>query len=436
MEYMRLLLIAALFVLEQLLFAHVILNKTIILYGVRRKAVLIAALLGETAVVLMTKSLDCVLGASYLFSGILFFAFYETKLLSWLRDYLCTVFAVTFLEIGFLFIYTKLGISSGETVTVCYSVTILVLLSIVWWLAKGKHRDIGRWSSKIWVPFLAFLGESCILFSLYTFLYSAKQYSIFSIQVLVVFGFGIGVLSVVWLLLYLIHAMQHIKAENEELEKYSLEQRNYFLQLLQREEETKKFRHDILNHILQLQSYQSKEMYAELEVYLEQLLQNVQNLKGKKFSTGNDIIDVILNYYLLNMKECRVCVEGLVADDLPVAQTELCSIAANLVKNAAEAAEKTRNPQIHIVFVQGKHFFKMQVENTYDKKLKRNKKGDLLTTKRDKSRHGYGTEIIKGIVKKYHGEYEMKISEERISVCVILEISQSADTSVCVDSDK
>lgn len=423
MEYVILLLIAILFMMEQILFAYAVLNKSIMHMEMKRKIGIIIVGLCEIAVVLATKSLDVVLGASYLFSGVLFFVLFETKFSSWIKDYLFTLFGVTFLEICFLFIYTKLGVSAGEKVTLCYSVTILILLSIILVLGKGGDNDISHWSKKIWIPFLTFLGESSILFSLYTFLYSTKQYPVFSIQIFAVIGFGIEILSVVWLLLYLIHCLQRMKAQNNELEKYSLEQRNYFLQSLQNEEETKRFRHDILNHLLQLQSYQRKGMYVELGIYLEQLMQNVQNLKAKKITVGNDIIDVILNYYLLNIRECKVSIEGLVANDLPITQTDLCSIIANLINNAVEATEKAQNPQIHIVFCQGKDFLKVQVENTYGANPKFDKNRNFITTKQDRNRHGYGTKIIKRIVKKYHGEYEMKMLQGQVSVCVILEIS-------------
>ena len=101
----------------------------------------------------------------------------------------------------------------------------------------------------------------------------------------------------------------HISEQREafklqaELEnRYNSQQKEYFLLLLRKEEETKRFRHDILNHLLCLQDQLKRENYSDAKLYLDNVLKDLNVIREMQYDVGNEIFNVLLiNYQLKNV---------------------------------------------------------------------------------------------------------------------------------------
>ena len=87
-----------------------------------------------------------------------------------------------------------------------------------------------------------------------------------------------------------------------------------------------------------------------------------------------------------------------------ISEPEIVGLLSNILDNAIEACSRTKKKDKHIDLVikdltiyvtNDKSFEEKPVENNY------------LSAKEDKDSHGYGTEIINSIVKKYDGVLEM-----------------------------
>jgi sensor histidine kinase regulating citrate/malate metabolism len=207
------------------------------------------------------------------------------------------------------------------------------------------------------------------------------------------------------------------------IEKQNEQQRDYFSQLLDKEKETRRFRHDIINDLLVLQNYCDKKDYDSMELYLTQTLGAVEKISKSNYDVGNDIINTILNYYLLPVKaQCEVCVEGVIQEEIAIEQRDLCILIANLVKNAVEAVKELRDAKIMISMNKGKKYFSVQVKNTFDGEIKLDKNGFPETRKKDKHNHGIGIESVMRIVHKYRGSYRTEVNEEMYKVEIFLEI--------------
>lgn len=234
---------------------------------------------------------------------------------------------------------------------------------------------------------------------------------------------SIGIIIAVLLLIsvYSLYKMHKTRLQRDHLAFYNEQQMEYFMHMQQTEENTKKFRHDILNHLLQLQAYCSHKEYDKLSAYLEEIIGTAETLQEIKYSTGNEIVDVMLNHYLLPLDStCNIHLESKLQQNIFISQTDLCIIISNLLKNAAEAVTNAKEKAISIQILQGENSLIIDMKNTYGSTPKTTASGSILSTKPDKKHHGYGLKNVKETVKKYHGIIDMEIMKEDFRVKIYL----------------
>ncbi len=213
--------------------------------------------------------------------------------------------------------------------------------------------------------------------------------------------------ALLFAIVYYFNSMQDYSMQAEAMEAQNEQQREYFEQLLKKEQDTRQFRHDLISQLLELQNYCQKEEYGKLEGFLEEMLGEIAEIGRRQYDVGNDIVNTIVNYYFIPIKEsCKIKVRGYIAEEQRVSQRDLCVLVSNLVKNAAEAAGK-RQGEILFEVSQGKRGTRIHVRNTMEGELKM-QGGFPLTTKEDKRNHGMGVKTVVGIVEKYNGIYRFK----------------------------
>ncbi len=223
---------------------------------------------------------------------------------------------------------------------------------------------------------------------------------------LVITGGGVIVILIL-LMIYYFNEQNKYQLENAVLEKFNEQQKDYFEQLLKKEQGTRQFRHDIIAELMQIKNFCSKEEYAELETYVEEMLRDISAISKYDYDVGNEIVNIILNYYLLPIKEkCKIEVKGYISDSLDISGRDLCILASNLIKNAVEAVEQVTDSEKYIFFEIkcGKLYLQMNMKNTCSEENGMIKDGKMLTTKKDKENHGFGLKNIENTVRKYEGE--------------------------------
>lgn len=94
-------------------------------------------------------------------------------------------------------------------------------------------------------------------------------------------------------------------------------QKNYYLSLLEKETETKKYRHDMNNHIICIKAFLDEKEYDNLNNYIDNLYNQTFSLVNKGYHTGNSIIDALTNYYVENMdKSIEIELKGKIVRGL------------------------------------------------------------------------------------------------------------------------
>ena len=248
-----------------------------------------------------------------------------------------------------------------------------------------------------------------------------KKFKIMGIPIIA--GGVLGVLVLISTIIYYLNDIQKQNMKNIILEKYNKQQEEYYQNMLERETSTKQFRHDIINHLIQLQSFSKAGAYDKLNNYLSNILKDISNISNSQYDVGNMVINTMLDYYLIPLKNnCDIIVEGYISDNIIIGDTDMCIIVSNVIKNVVEAVSQIKNTSKEILFSvnQGEKFLRLCAENTIEKEVYINKNGQHITTKSDKENHGFGIGNIQKIVKKYGGLYNVYARNGRYKVEIIL----------------
>lgn len=290
---------------------------------------------------------------------------------------------------------------------------VIFLLWIYYFLiGRRMHREKNKFSTRLW-----FLIEGLLL--IYVLIITFVVYLLKSVQapklavmggVLVMLG-GAGAFGMIVAIMYYFQKTEEYRVQSEMIEMYNEQQKEYFLNLLDREQETKKFRHDIINHLMIIQSF-CKEGDMQIKNYISNLLNNRQKIFYKQFDVGNDIVNVIINYYLAPAQEkCGITVKGYIGEIEEISGVDLCVVVSNLVKNAVEAVSHMQvgKGEIYFFINKGSQYLNIYVKNSFERHINFDTKGLPRTSKKEKADHGFGIRNVKQAVEKYDGRFDIRV---------------------------
>ncbi len=234
---------------------------------------------------------------------------------------------------------------------------------------------------------------------------------------------GAGIIILLFVLVYYSGSSYTYKAQKELAEMQALQQKEYFSRLLKREEETKKFRHDIMNDLLEMKNYCEKQEYQKLEQYLDNMTGDIKNISKSTYDVGNDVVNTVLNYYLLPVKKnCLIDIDGFMSEEMSIDDRDLCVVFANLIKNACEASQNCESGHIWINIKEGRDNLFIQVKNTFEGHVLFDKKGVPVTSKADKDSHGLGLKNVIDTVSRNKGTYSFSASDNVFKAEVYLKL--------------
>ena len=206
-------------------------------------------------------------------------------------------------------------------------------------------------------------------------------------------------------------------------------QKDYYQALLEKERETKQYRHDMNSHLMYL--YELVRGNDKAEKYIQELQGNLVGIKTKCFLTGNDMLDTILNYYLSGYENGNVLVIGKLREPPDISDVDFCIIISNLIKNAIEDIEREdlEEKYIRVHMKPGKNHMLIEIKNASRLCIE---KGDLnmKTRKRDRKNHGLGLINVRETVKKNGGTFELTGDGKEVTARVTLRIKTEPFTEL------
>lgn len=174
-------------------------------------------------------------------------------------------------------------------------------------------------------------------------------------------------------------------------------------------QELQAFRHDLNNQLVAMNELLQNEKYDDLKVYLHTL----SKLTGEKTiysTTGNVAVDGIINYKLQNamINHIKVNAEIAVPSELSIEISDIITVLGNLLDNAISAIMQLQEEERSLSFklIYGQERLIISMSNPYKTDV-RYENGEIVTTKKDNQKHGFGIKNIEKVVKKYNGYMEI-----------------------------
>lgn len=192
--------------------------------------------------------------------------------------------------------------------------------------------------------------------------------------------------------------------ELEEQQHYQSLEHVAYQSLQDRIEETRRMRHDLRHHIHTVSYYLEEKQYDKLQQYVNEYRSSIPDGDRIRFCE-NRIINNILFYFASQAQKEQIDFSVQVAfpEVVSLGDHEISVLLGNLLENALEACMEQEQSDRRII-VKGKgdgHFLLFTIDNTCENQIKRNKKGELLTTK--PHGNGIGVSSAQKIVERYHG---------------------------------
>ncbi len=182
--------------------------------------------------------------------------------------------------------------------------------------------------------------------------------------------------------------------------------------------------HDLRHHIREIQQNSGNTGSG----FLEEVAQSI-SIYDSLTKTGSDALDVVLTEKKLRAESAKIQMT-IMADGLAVqgmAETDIYSLFGNLLDNAIEyenTLPETEKRFISVVVKKQLGLVSIRVENYFEGKLYM-ENGLPVTTKGDRSFHGYGLKSVRKIVDKYGGTLSVSSSDSMFHVNILLESPSS-----------
>ena len=236
----------------------------------------------------------------------------------------------------------------------------------------------------------------------------------------------LGLFLINFLMLYfysLFLKLSEEKHEAELLEYQMIAYRNQINVMLESVEKMKMFRHDMKHHLAELRFMAERKDFSEFQRYLNAMEEFVEK-PSEIVSSGNVEVDSVLNYMLQKAKEMQLntTVKVAIPEDMKHS-FNLNIIIGNLLQNAIDAAVETEEKFLGVELSLKNGILVLEVENSFlPEKIRKDKHGNFLTTKKDSESHGIGLKSVKRMVEKYHGDMSIKIKDTYFCVKLMLYI--------------
>ena len=406
--------------------------RTALSRGITNKAVkwmiYIIAVVITGSIVYVNNNLQYVMGASIFIMVMLPIFIIEPFKIQNLLLYPFVVIASSIFGMLFSFIISiKIGISEyyvkeSPTLTILCQILSIGVWALIYVIKRRKNdQEEVVLDLKHYIILYLVTISSLILVGSIQIFSELEEYE--DLQIYGVFAVMACCTLVVVTLMQIVVLSQnaYIKKSNDMYKEHMALQKQHYEHMLLQYEELRKFRHDVKNHMLALNSMCTSEDNSQIKKYLSQLTNEVSSKKPVEY-TGNRELDAVIAPFVLEAesKNIKVQFKGRVSDNVAIDMFDMCTIISNLLNNAIEACEKIQEDKRIIEFEIAGYNSQIfiSVSNSYDMESIINQKQKFITTKEDKLNHGIGLENLRKTVKKYDGDMRISQENERFIVTI------------------
>ena len=309
------------------------------------------------------------------------------------------------------------------------NIILITIWFIVGLIQKRKFNINGKYTHHIITATMGVMAIALLL-TVISLRYAeeyvnSKRFSILS-NVLIILSYS-GIVILGLFIIYTRNANENYKQllKTEYLLRHL--QKSHYEIMLAKEEETRSFRHDISNHIMCLSEITKTGNLAEASRYIGQMQITLSEIQKKSYTTGNEILDAILNYNIHRLGEgVDIHVAGFCNGILDINNVELCSILSNPLQNAVEALIRQQQGRkyLNIHMHSTPNNFQLEIQNSFDLEDNIMINGLPYTKKPDNKNHGIGLKNVKKLVEKNNGLFQLDIQPGEFNVSIILPMKE------------
>ena len=236
--------------------------------------------------------------------------------------------------------------------------------------------------------------------------------------ILVVVVITIQAIAIVYLV-----SSRDVFIEREELiGRIFEEQGRHYEDLRQKEYKTRRFRHDLKNHMNLLAQLCKDGDIDRIRNYLDEININIRQFDSK-IHTHNEIADAILNRYYDECAEAGIelKVKGHFAENYQISAFDTCVIFSNLLDNALQAEKKIKNIDKKEISVKIRYTDEAETIILFENDIEEDieiKNGKIKTTKKNRYDHGFGIENVMECVEKNNGNISIENEGRKFKVWI------------------
>lgn len=166
-------------------------------------------------------------------------------------------------------------------------------------------------------------------------------------------------------------------------------------------DDIRRVHHDIKQHLTVISGQLDDNKIDDCRNYVYSLIPNIEQI-GRKIRSDNSILEYIINSKLGSLTDVDVEISGSVGDLSDISEPDLACLMGNILDNAVEAVMPLNDKRIELHFYRQNSNRVIVCKNTVGAAVLENNK-DLVSTKKEPERHGYGHLIIERIVRDNNG---------------------------------
>ena len=235
-------------------------------------------------------------------------------------------------------------------------------------------------------------------------------------------------LVIVFFLVYVMVTNSHLKQLTANYEQQINAQAKHYELLAKSTYELRRFKHDFKNMSIAIEHLLQKEGHSEsLELFKKYngTLSNNQ-FSTISFDTGNGIADALLTEKQQKAfaYNSTISFDGCIPQE-GLAPTDICVILGNTLDNAIEACAKLPLEVAKIISIScqcNSGFLFLTIRNPIAQTVNI-KNNFILTTKKNKTLHGFGLYSLNTIVKNYDGDMQLKTQDNTFTIDITLCLS-------------
>jgi len=243
------------------------------------------------------------------------------------------------------------------------------------------------------------------------------HYRYFKIYLCILIVFFMLIIIIYILMYRIIHSFVENQKMLKENQLLSI-QANQYHQLLTYVKETRRIRHDFKHQMIILSELLNQKEYQKMSEYIHT---SVSMLPTEIIQYScSSAINAILSHYEALCKEKGIDTDFKVSlpDQLLISQIDLCVLLGNLLENAYDACQNTKQPFIVLKLAKtSPSILALKISNSYDGEIIE-KNGQFISTKHKEE--GLGIESIRVISKKYNGSTDIHYDQHTFSVKILL----------------